>query len=641
MRISRFSTLSSTTLILTSAVLFIGLYMSLQQLHLANKKLEDYQSLKQQASISLNTTVELYLQSGDTLILSNAESLLKKMIVAAQTQQLEVISQKLTQLLQAMKSRYRALGKLSGNEMGLLTNAERQMLGYAESAIDYGLKANAQGMTGTSYIKHGTDMLVSLAFLVQLRENYFNKADQQNYLSYQKEFSLISQQAATIDKLPLLGLFEESEEIDEDEFTLGEPEPKADLAEEIKSELVSLSRRYPRELENTKTLLQNRMILQQSLSNEVTELSSIINDAEETVLAQRKQVTERVKFTLYGIALLLLLLALINYLAIRPIVLTPLRKLHSGFKNLLEKNQLSPLDQVGKGTEVGEIIEYFNQVITSLSEEEQQKEKQLNVVSKSLDFVSEQIRNIHGNSECTEQQVNESQQLIKKLNELSTELNKITLDVERNATSTESAMDDSNLRVDAAIGASQETAKAIVEGHQSLASVMTSVNEVSAILDVIHTIADQTNLLALNAAIESARAGEYGRGFAVVAGEVRNLAQQTQASLQKVTIILENLKKSSHHLKDNIDGIQSASDYQEQIAIELKDTSKSVREQARESARIAKSATNCVRQQSQYMKEFTGHFKVVKFQVDSTYQLASEIEVGISKQIETIVSTLK
>jgi len=69
----------------------------------------------------------------------------------------------------------------------------------------------------------------------------------------------------------------------------------------------------------------------------------------------------------------------------------------------------------------------------------------------------------------------------------------------------------------------------------------TTASDINKFVVSVSRIAEQTNLLSLNAAIEAARAGEAGRGFAVVAGEVRKLADQTQAAADDVVRMTESV----------------------------------------------------------------------------------------------------
>ncbi|HMA28908.1 MAG TPA: methyl-accepting chemotaxis protein [Thermoanaerobaculia bacterium] len=71
--------------------------------------------------------------------------------------------------------------------------------------------------------------------------------------------------------------------------------------------------------------------------------------------------------------------------------------------------------------------------------------------------------------------------------------------------------------------------------EKAVKETATAMNDIARKVSIVEEIAYQTNLLALNAAIEAARAGEHGKGFAVVAGEVRKLAERSQAAAKEIS----------------------------------------------------------------------------------------------------------
>lgn len=95
------------------------------------------------------------------------------------------------------------------------------------------------------------------------------------------------------------------------------------------------------------------------------------------------------------------------------------------------------------------------------------------------------------------------------------------------------------------------------ELQDEMARIKEISNEVEAIIGTIEEIASQTSLLSLNASIEAARAGEAGRGFAVVADQIGKLATDSaQAAVNTKELISKTIEEIDKGNKITVEAVE-------------------------------------------------------------------------------------
>jgi methyl-accepting chemotaxis protein len=646
MRVSSFSRLSVIAISIFALIFVATMYHVGASLISSRIQYSEYQKLKTLTTVKFYRTIATYLQTGDASLLNTSQEQLNEIITRSTNLNIGSLRNKINEeadkLNQNIETKYRAMGKLSGNPLALIRNSEQSMIAINHSLIKYVSQSTAiNEQQRLNYLVNTANIGYALNKLINTREKLFlsEKVSGTGFESALKDLSLLAQQ---LSYYPLLAVFPGDEEaVDEDDFFSDGDDEKEDISEEAINELNSLINRYQSEFENTLTLQNQRTAGLTLLKKNVSSLEDIILVAEIEILQDQEALNQQLYLVVTGLLSFLVFFLIVNYWLQRSVILNPLRKLRDGFVQLVELGKVDNITDIPTKTELGEISSSFNKMVNKLAEDDKAKAQQLDLVAKALTTMESQVKNIYQSSNSTSAHIQGAREIMDALGQATETVNTLSEQVVNNAQATQQAMEISQSRVAQVLAASESTSIAAQQSKTAITSLFQSVDSVTSIVDVIGAIADQTNLLALNAAIEAARAGEHGRGFSVVADEVRQLAGKTQDSLKQISQRLDQLQSASNSIEKTIVDIETASKNQKIIADQLQETALEVTGQAKISATVAQDSLTQITLQRQHFISFERAMSNVDEEVSNSQKLANIITIDVNNHVSDISLTLE
>lgn len=184
------------------------------------------------------------------------------------------------------------------------------------------------------------------------------------------------------------------------------------------------------------------------------------------------------------------------------------------------------------------------------------------------------------------------------------------------------------------------------EKIQQISNTILSLNDktqqISEITEVVADIAKQSKMLALNASIEAAKAGESGKGFAVVASEVKELAEKSRLSTERVQKILMDIRHTAERaVMVTEDGTKSVEENIHQVKL-TGDIINSLGNVIEESSLASLQIVSAVREESVAIDQVDASIREINkvtHLFSSTTEQTKQTIIGINKAVQSLKDT--
>jgi methyl-accepting chemotaxis protein len=561
--ISRLTTFGNLLLAGLILLLVTTTLWAIQALQTPYTQLLKYTAIATQVQTGLRKPMDEYLASGNALKLADAEKQLQTTVetdfAALPTKATSTAHAEAERLQNFMATELRAAGKLSGNEQGLLLQAEREMRFALSNLNDYaregGEKDPGLALQYSNKVAHLLEILNTIA---HVRQKYFHEHD--NALRDQLLNSLkqAETEVTSLKQLPRLGIYLKEEEDDFSALLGGGESDAEQTAQEEKadaplSNLSSQLSRYQKELEHTEEIIKHATEMESKARQQVNGFIDSLDSVVSAIDTRFTAISAQVETTVIAAGLLVLLmtggLGFLQRQLIRAI-----QRLLPVLADFAQGNLRNSVKLDSRFTEINQLENSANGLRSQLGDLVAEIRREALDVDQLSNQLGSTIQMIHQGAET---QVEQTEQSASAVNEMTASFREVA-DQAAHASEASLAANASANQGQTVIHSAIATIDGLARDIETTTALMESLaeesNKIDSVRSVIENIAEQTNLLALNAAIEAARAGEQGRGFAVVADEVRQLAQRTTESTQEIRNTIETLQQSTHSAVDTMTG---------------------------------------------------------------------------------------